>query len=246
MIKFLLSAGLLLAAPTAFAQTGLRFGPQLGFNYSVSNYKFADITASDKSSTSFRPGLEAGVQVQYGFAPHFALQTGLLFSQKGAHVENTYFTTYPSYTYTYNEAYDFRFNYLVLPVSFQYSLASDGQGLLLLAGPYLGLLTGGNYKSSFSSAVSGRPQGSGNDSGSVTGGDTYNTSYSSHEYRSRSLDAGLQLGLGAGFSHVQVQLVYSHGLRNLGADYPSGQNRTAPTYHNRCLTLSAAYLFSKH
>ena len=245
MYKFLLSAGLLLAAPSAFAQSGFRFGPQLGLNYSGSNYEFADITASDKTSTSFRAGLEAGVQVQYGFTPHLALQTGLLFSQKGGHVENRYFTTYPSYTYTYNESYDFRFNYLVLPVNLQYSLAANGQGLLLLAGPYLGFLTGGNYKSSISSAVSGSTRGGSEDSGNVVAGDTYNTNYSSREYRSRGLDAGFQVGVGTGFSRMQVQLVYSHGLRNLGAAYPSGSGRTAPTYHNRCFTLSAAYLFGK-
>lgn len=242
MLKPLLTAGLLLAASTAFAQSSFRFGPQLGFNYSVSNYSFADITATDETTTSFRPGLEVGVRAQYNFTTNFALQSGLLFSQKGGRVENTYRTTYPTYTYLYHEQYDFRFNYLVLPLNLQFSSAGNGQGLLLLAGPYFGLLTGGNYKSSFSASVNGGNRGGGSDSGSVTVGDTYDTSYSNHEYRSRGLDAGWQIGAGVGGGPVQVQLVYSHGLRNLGANYPSGN--TPATYHNRCLTLSAAYLFS--
>jgi hypothetical protein len=245
MVKFLLSASLLLATPAAFAQSGFRIGPQLGFNYSGSNYAFPDITTSDKSSNSYRTGLEAGMQVQYGFAAHYALQSGLLFSQKGAHVENNYFTSYPTYTYTYNEAYDFRFNYLLLPLHLQYSSAENGQGLLLLAGAYAGFLVGGNYKSTFQTSVSGSPRGGGSDAGSVSAGDTYNTSYSNHVYYSRGLDAGWQLGMGVGVNRLQVQLVYSHGLRNLGANYPSGQGRSAPSYHNRCFTLSAAYLFAK-
>lgn len=242
MNKFLLTASLLLAAPVAFAQAGFRIGPQLGLNYAGSNYSFPDITASDKSSNSYRPGLEVGVQAQYPLAAHYALQSGLLFSQKGAHVENSYFTSYPSYTYTYNETYDFRFNYLVLPLRLQYSSAPHGQGLLLQAGAYAGFLSGGNYKSNFQAFVSGRQQGGGSDSGDIKSGDTYNTSYTNHVYYSRGLDAGWQLGMGVGVQHVQVQLVYSYGLRNLGAEYPAGKG-SAPSYHNRCFTLSAAYLF---
>lgn len=241
MTKSLLTASLLLAAPAAFAQAGFRVGPQLGLNYSVSDYSFPDITSTDKTTTSFRAGLEAGVQVQYGFAAHYALQAGLLFSQKGTHVENTYVTNYPSYTYTYNEAYDFRFNYLLLPLRLQYSSAENGQGLLLQAGAYLGSLAGGSYQSSFRAAVNSSSQGGGSDSGTVAAGDTYDTAYSHHEYRSRGLDAGWQLGMGVGVNRLQVQLVYSYGLRNLGADYPKGT--AAPSYHNRCFTLSAAYLF---
>lgn len=236
MIKSLLTASLLLAAPAVFAQKGFRFGPQLGLNYSGDNYSFPDITSTDKTETSYRAGLQAGVQVNYALGAHYGLQSGLLYSQKGAHVENTYVTNYPTYTYTYNEAYDFRFNYLVLPLCLQYSSAENGQGLLLLAGPYVGLLTGGDYKSTFRS-----PQGGGGDSGNVAAGDTYDTNYSHHTYHSRGLDAGAQLGMGVGVNHLQMQLVYSYGLRNLGASYPQGQ--AAPSYHNRCFTLSAAYLF---
>ncbi len=243
MNKFLLTASLLLAASAAFAQADFRIGPQLGFNYAGSNYNFPDITASDKSSNSYRPGLEAGVQVQYGLATHYAVQSGLFFSQKGARVENSYFTTYPSYTYTYNETYDFRFNYLVLPLRLQYSSAPNGQGLLLLAGAYAGFLSGGSYQSTSQVYVSGRLQGGGGDSGTVEPGDTYNTSRSNHVYYSRGLDAGWQLGMGVGVQHLQVQVVYSYGLRNLGAEYPAGNGRSAPSYHNRCFTLSAAYLF---
>jgi hypothetical protein len=241
MLKSLLTASLLLAAPAAFAQTGFRFGPQLGLTYSVCDYSFPDTRSSDKTSTSFRAGMQSGIQVQYDFAAHFGLHSGLLFSQKGTHLENTYVTNYPNSTYVYNEAYDFRFNYLLLPLCLQYSSAEDGQGLLLLAGPYVGLLTGGDYKSSFSTTVSGNNQGGGGDSGNVAAGDTYNTSYTHHTYYSRGLDAGWQLGMGVGVKHVQVQLVYSYGLRNLGAAYAGGT--AAPTYHNRCFTLSAAYLF---
>lgn len=243
MNKFLLTASLLLAAPAAFAQADFRIGPQLGFNYAGSNYNFPDITASDKSSNSYRPGLEVGVQVQYGLATHYAVQSGLFFSQKGARVENSYFTTYPSYTYTYNETYDFRFNYLVLPLRLQYSSAPNGQGLLLLAGAYAGFLSGGSYQSTSQVYVSGRLQGGGGDSGTVEPGDMYNTSRSNHVYYSRGLDAGWQLGMGVGGQHLQVQVVYSYGLRNLGAEYPAGNGRSAPSYHNRCFTLSAAYLF---
>lgn len=246
--SLLLAGGLLLLASAAQAQVTFALGPRLGLN--VSSAPFKDEKRS--YTTHNRLGAEAGFVANIGFG-HFALQPGLLYSQKGFSINDTYTSTYTSSTYsettrtTLDEQY--RLNYVTVPLHFAYALHADGQGLQLFAGPYFGALLGGNYKyndaeeSTSHNVVVRSSTDTG--SGAVVGGDYYATSPADTKFYSRGKDAGLEFGLGYRTSSLLFQAGYSMGLRNLGADYQnSSGTRTepGPSYYNRALQVSVSYL----
>lgn len=242
-----LTASLLLAALGVQAQTTFRIGPKLGYNRSFSRFEYP---GSDYKTVtmSARSGVEAGVVAQLGLSGHWAVQPAVLYSQKGFDfVEKAYDAPY---NYYYQGEYSFRFNYLTVPVNLVFSPQSNGQGLQIVAGPYVGFLVGGQYSSSQSgrygnSSGASRKQSS---QGGVEAGDTYHNR-PDEPYVSRGVDVGLQGGLGYSFAGgFQMQASYSHGLRNLGAAYEPGLTSSAPpTYRNYAFQLSAAYLFQlKH
>jgi hypothetical protein len=183
---------------------------------------------------------------QVGVAAHWAVQPAVLYAQKGfGFKENAYDAPY---NYTYQGEYQFRFNYLTVPVHLVYSTQPDGQGLQVFAGPYVGWLLGGEYTSSQSGRYGNGAARGQSDQGDVEAGDTYNNR-PGEAYVSRGVDAGLQAGLGVGLAGgFQLQASYSQGLRNLGAQYaPGSTTATPPTYRNHAFQLSAAYLFKlKH
>lgn len=237
----LLVGGLLLAAATAHAQATFRIGPKVGYNHSFGRFEYPG-NDYKKVTNSSRSGAEAGLVAQVGLGTHWAVQPALLYSQKGfAFKEDAYDAPY---NYTYHGEYNFRFNYLALPINMVYSSAAGGQGLQVFAGPYVGFLIGGKYNSSQSGRYgSGGSRGQSSE-GDVKAGDTYDNRPDG-PYISQGLDVGLQGGLGYGFAGgFQVQAGYSQGLRNLGAKYAPGLTSAAPpTYRSHVFQFSVAYLF---
>ena len=248
----LLTSGLLLLGAAAQAQATFGMGLRLGLNAANAPFKDEQRTYS----TDSRLGAEAGFAFDISFG-HFALQPALLYSQKGFAINDTYTRNYTDGGYsettttTLNEQY--RLNYVTIPLNFAYALHADGQGLQLFAGPYLGLLLGGNYK------YNDREQSTSNNvvmrsstdegSGDIVSGDYYSTSPSNTKFYSRSKDAGVQFGLGYRKGGALLQAGYSLGLRNMGADYQinysSSSTKTVPgpSYYNRAFQISLAYLF---
>lgn len=224
----LLAASLLLTA-TAHAQTTFSFGPRLGLNASTAHFTYIE--------TSTHVGFEAGLtgNLQVG---HFAVQPSLLFSQKGYQARGglVSFDT----PITYEETV--RLNYLTLPLNLAYSLGKAGQGLQVFAGPYLGLLVGGNYRRQVhSGGYLGGPDYDSEYSGKVKPGEVF--SVTDNRYSQR-LDAGLQAGLGYRWQGWQVQAGYSLGLRNLASSfqaYDGTRYREAANY-NRAFQVSLSYL----
>ena len=226
----LLAGSLLLAVP-AHAQATFSVGPRLGLNASTARFTYIE--------TSAHVGFEAGLTgtLQMG---HFAVQPSLLFSQKGYQARGglVSFDT----PVTYKETV--RLNYLTLPLNLAYTLGKAGQGLQVFAGPYLGLLVGGNYQRQVHS--DGYLGGSAYDSeysGKVKPGDVF--SYTDNRYSQR-LDAGLQAGLGYRWQGWQVQAGYSLGLRNLASSFQSydGTRYREAANYNRAFQVSLSYLMS--
>ena len=225
-----LLAGSLLLTATAHAQATFSFGPRLGLNASTAHFTYIE--------SSTHVGVEAGLtgNLQLG---HFAVEPSLLFSQKGYHAHGGLVSF--DYPVTYEEAV--RLNYLTLPLNLAYTLGKAGQGLQAFAGPYLGLLMGGNYQRQVYSA------------GGYLGGTASETKYSgkvkaasvfadNDNRYSQRLDAGLQAGIGYCLKGWQVQAGYSLGLRNLAASY-QGYNGTLyqeAANYNRAFQLSLSYL----
>lgn len=220
----LLSSSLFLLATAAQAQPAFSIGPRVGLNVSgVSN------SSPDNTTIHYRPGFAAGLQssVQFG---HLAVQPSLQFSQKGLdeHYGRGLYSRYTTY----------RLNYLTLPINVAYSLRSGGQGLQVFAGPYVGMLLGGNYQ--LTSDDRGPFGGTSSYAGDIEAGDTYTIpapgSTAPQPRLCRRFDAGLQAGLGYRYGKLLAQAEFAFGLTDLYPMLSSTYNRTAQA--------SLSYLFT--
>ncbi|WP_426492154.1 porin family protein [Hymenobacter sp. 102] len=237
----LLAGALVLAATSAHAQSSFRIGPKVGINQSFGRFEYPGNTYL-KVTNSSRSGAEAGLVAQVGLGTHWSVQPAVLYSQKGFSFDEDAYDA--PYDYTYHGEYEFRFNYLAVPLNVMFSSQEGSQGLQVFAGPYVGFLLGGKYKSAQSGRYGNGATRGGSDEGDVEGGDTYKNG-PEDPYVSKELDLGLQGGLGYGFNNgLQMQLGYSQGLRNLGAEYEPGRtNAKPPTYRSHAFQFSVAYLF---
>lgn len=228
--SFLIS-NLALLASAVQAQTTFSIGPLASLNVAGVSNTATSSTGSNASTTiTYRPGFEAGLQsvLQFG---HLAVQPSLRFSQKGLHQHYGY-DLYTSYT-------DYRLNYLTLPLNIAYSLRADGQGFQVFAGPYAGLLLGGNYQ--LTTSDRGPFGGTDSSAGHIKPGefDPYAALYSNNTSNDRychRFDAGLQAGLGYRYGKLLAQADFAFGLKDL--------NLLSSSAHNRTAQVSLAYLFA--
>lgn len=224
-----LLAGSLLLTATAHAQTTFNVGPHVGLSVATAYFP--------SKSTSARAGVEAGLtsSLQLG---HFAVQPSVLFSQKGYRTHGELIGI--DSPVTYEETV--RLNYLTLPLNLAYTLGRVGQGLQVFAGPYVGLLVGGNYTQQIHSAgYLGGPPSDTEYSGKVKAGDVF--SYTDNRYSQR-VDVGLQAGIGYRLKGWQVQASYSLGLRDVSASFQSydGTRYREAARYNRSFQLGLSYL----
>jgi hypothetical protein len=228
LLSFVMGA---LLAGTAQAQTTFSVGPRIGLNVSTIH-----LSADYGVPSTSRAGFEAGVtsNIQLG---HFALQPSVLFSQKGYDSSGSL----PSYDSPVSYEEQVRLNYLTMPLNVAFTLGKNGQGLQVFAGPYVGILRGGNYtRQIHAGGYLGGPAFDTEVSGKVKPASI--VSDSDNEY-SRRFDTGLQAGVGYRLGGLQLQAGYSLGLRNLATQYRAGgytYNDTA--YRNRAWQVSLSYL----
>lgn len=228
-----LAGGFLLLAP-AHAQTALSFGPRIGLGLATAHF----LEAPGLTSATSRWGVEAGLtgNVQIG---RFAVQPSVLFSQKG-YQSTGYLSGFEIFGH-YEQTT--RLNYLMVPLNLAFTLGPDGQGMQVFAGPYVGLLVGGNYaRQEHTANYPGGALYTAETTGKVQVGSEY-ADYGRHY--SKRFDGGVQAGLGYRFHGVLVQACYSVGLRALNAQYRSGGYTAAdPIYYNRAFQVSLSYLVS--
>lgn len=242
----LLIGGVCLLSAGAQAQVRVSVGPVAGLTVATASYDY-----HRAYHTGYIPGFEAGAAASLSRG-HFALQPALLFVQKGFVIDDDYTEQSVGQTTRIVVNSTFRLNYLTLPLTLAYTQGPDGQGLQAFAGPYVGLLLGGDYTSGISYSVSTPHSGSGGytkTSGKVAAGDYHLNTPGDETYYSRRYDAGVQGGLGYRHGPALLQLGYSLGLRNLGADYSYGSGASfsstpGPVFRNRAFQFSATYLFS--
>ncbi|WP_460585115.1 porin family protein [Hymenobacter arcticus] len=218
----------MLIATSAQAQVTFSVGPHAGLNVSTVHY-----TDRPTTTTTYRPGFEAGLTGSLGFG-HLALEPTLAYAQKGYHAQDE-FNTGSTLIANYD---DFRLNYLTLPVNLVYRQQADGQGFQLFAGPYVGALLGGHFYES--SRANGNLLAE--VSGQITAEKSSSTTPSRPQHR---WDAGLQAGIGYRYKEVVFQAGYSLGLRNVQAESGFGPIAFDYTpYYNRAFQASLSYLFS--
>jgi hypothetical protein len=230
----------------AQAQVRVSIGPKVGLNVTSANYKTDDRFATQTALTAepgFRPGFELGVLacLEWG---HWQLQPAVLYSQKGfrlqgtqSHTMSTDGVTPAPYVFTN------RLNYVTFPLTVAYTQHLQGQGLHLFAGPYLGVLLGGQYRLTRpSTAYVAESTGAIMAKEYAPDFDPFTDT----TLRSQRLDAGFQVGMGYHYKATQLQLGYSMGLRNLAPSDFAQRSAigNGPHYENWAFQASLAYLFS--
>lgn len=182
--------GFLLSAMALFAfiaQAQTSFGFRGGVNFYNIN---GENTSGDKLKNKIKTGFNAGVTLDVPVAPDFYFQPGLLFSTKGAKLENT------------SDA-SVKLNYLELPLNLLYKPTLGTGKLLMGFGPYLGYGLSGKVENGSSMADVKFEKNAGN---------AANTVYY------KPLDAGANLLFGYEFaSKLSAQLNAQLGLVNLNA-----------------------------
>lgn len=240
-----LTAAFLLSAVFAQAQMTVQVGPRVGLNVATAPFKGKRQTYD----TKFQSGVEAGVAVALGFG-HLTVQPALVYSQKGFQIDDSYQVPYSQGNFTTSLKETYRLSYLAMPINLVYSFGQGNQsneGFQLFAGPYVAALMGGKYKydnedairdGSYISIATNKAQGK------VATGKYYSTSRTDENFYSRGFDCGFQAGLGYRTGDAQLQLGYSVGLANLGADFgTSSSSSPGPTYSNRVIQTSLSYFF---
>jgi hypothetical protein len=235
--KLIFSLGLGSIVEASHAQATFSLGPQVGLNVTTATYSHNGVSFYDLRTAPLSR-LEAGLVATMG-SGHFLLQPALLYSQKGFVLKGTLLPNTSPTSRPIAAQVTSQLNYLTLPLNFVYGQKADGEGFRLFGGGYVGLLLGGKRKvrdeyantNSFASIYeSESPIKPGNNSASVT------------NFYAKRLDAGLQAGLGYQHRSALVQLTYSVGLTNPAVTYPVLPVENTPSYHNRALTVSLAYL----
>lgn len=126
----ILLAGLVLMAHAGFAQTKTSFGIRAGVNFQNLNGENGD---GDDLDNKLKTGFHIGVDADIPIAPEFYFRPGVLFSTKGAKLD---------------DAADTKINlsYIEVPLSFVYKPTLGTGKLILGLGPYVAYAMGGKYK----------------------------------------------------------------------------------------------------
>jgi hypothetical protein len=121
MKKTILSLALLAgAAGVANAQTGVKYGIKGGFNGST-------FSGADSKGSEYKAGFAAGVFANFGITDNFSVQPEVLFSQKGASVDNFQGVSANTLKST--------LSYIDVPILLRYNTGEDGKGLFFELGP---------------------------------------------------------------------------------------------------------------
>lgn len=254
-VSRLILPALLLAATTASAQTTYRLGVRAGLNRATVTKEVPDrIDQPDFFYTqrkSARFTGQIGVIAEAARGP-LALQTGLLFAQKGTVIRGSLTQDSFANPTLYKLYRDGRtvvsYHWLEVPLNVVYSPGKSG--LQLFAGPYVAVGVGGK-------AVSVIDNRSEDPALPVLEPVTRYTDVieygsqkpssgplrlSTRGYYSKRFDAGINAGVGYRRGPVQVQLGYGYGLINLYEhgviDQPSIQGG-----YNRVAQLTGTYFF---
>jgi outer membrane protein with beta-barrel domain len=211
-VSLVLTGALSLFTFVGFAQTatvqsgGTTFGVRAGLN--LQNINGRD-NGDDKLENSIVPRFHVGVNAEIPVAPEFYVQPGILFTTKGAKLDEAF-----------NGSPKLNLSYIEVPINFLYKPALGSGRLLVGFGPYFAYGIGGKLKT----------DGADTDvkfKGKVKTGDDPDVIYY------KPFDAGANILFGYEFSNkFSAQLNAQLGLVNINSDYdnfPDTDARSANT-----------------
>ena len=175
---------------------------------------------------NMQPGFHIGVGADLEFVPNISLQTGLLFTTKGA----KYHFNVPIVG---DVAYNINANYLQLPVHIAYKIdISSGTKVVFHAGPYVAYGIGGkrNIESKYSA-----------DLDSFFGKQEVSTFDKNFGFR--RFDVGAGLGVGVELGLITVDLGLDMGLFNIARDIKINETKHTQNLKNQSAYLSLGYKF---
>ena len=121
MKKLILSLAVLAgAASVANAQTGVKYGIKGGFNGST-------FSGADSKGSEYKAGFAAGVFANFGISDNISVQPEVLFSQKGASVDNFQGVSANTLKST--------LSYIDVPILLRVNTGEEGKGLFFEIGP---------------------------------------------------------------------------------------------------------------
>lgn len=210
MKKLTLTAGLLLAITTAFAQTLI---PRAGVTISGSSYR-PNADFAQRSTQQPLVGFTAGVGYDIFINDRFSVVPEINFAQKGMNISEI---DYPDgYEYKLNSEY--KLNYLEVPVLVKMKFGGVTK-FYVNAGPSVALGLGGTYK--FRSTFGGLPLNE-DVTSKIKFADKPADYDGNNVYIDNRIDAGLQVGAGVLLmGKVSVDVRYCLGLTDIYKEYDS-------------------------
>lgn len=186
MKKVFLAMALMLISVASFSQSQLRFDVRAGV--SAYNYSKAD-------AFSTKAGYTVGVGLDYAFNETWSFQSGLMFTAKGAKLDNT--TAESKLKPVYMD--------IPLQAAVKFRLGENVK-LVINAGPYIGVGLGGKITVK-SGALSTSRKIFSDDSKFE---ELYGNQFAG--LKQKRFDAGIQYGIGAEFGDILLNLNCQHGL----------------------------------
>ncbi|OON66210.1 porin family protein [Hymenobacter sp. CRA2] len=211
------------------AQVQVSVAPRVGLNIASIAAKPADKYLKDGALLGAQYGV--ALNAQFG---RFAVQPALLLSQKGSKVAYSYVDG----PFSKKGTLTTKLTYFEVPLNAVYSTGGE-YGLLVLAGPYLGVGLKGEDHLKYTASYMGSnvPQEEDTNVKFVAQAERDYT-----QHYARKLDWGINAGLGFKAKALQVQASYGVGLGNIIPNGPDNQ-RPGDRVRNRVLQFSAAYFF---
>jgi hypothetical protein len=219
MKNLLLTLGLLVGiAGAANAQTGVKYGLKGGFNG-------ATFSGTNSKGSEYKAGFAAGGFLNFGVSDLFSIQPELLYSQKGASVDNFQGVGGTTFKST--------LGYLDVPIMLRVTAGDDGKGPFFEAGPQGSfVLHNRDFTQTGGTDTQSTKNTSTDDLNKVVVGYVAGIGY--------QLTSGLSLGLRY---TGDISQVYKDGASRAYPLKAGGANGINPNVHNSVFQFQVAYGF---
>lgn len=218
---------------TSFAQT---FGIKAGLNSPLMLIKWDEHRVYDESKLLNNFTANLGFTLNFELKKRILFETGIGLSTVG--FKHKYEAIMQSkttqLTYKITENYNFKLNYLNIPLNLKFLYNIENRNLYFTFGPYLGIGISGKYHLDY--PIEKKNINTGEYVLEQIIKDRVVNWGSDSKDDFKRLDYGVSVGLGCEIDNFQIGLSYSYGL-------PDISPRSDETYKNRVLGISMGWLF---